>query len=141
LGVGIESGIITKKEVEPDGRLFYYYVQAPHRYERVPDRVLIILGMNGPLTAYRVAQGCKTGFSSTKKTLNMLRRSNLVQVTARATIESTLGLYRTRAEAWDLTRRGLERVLNLASSQDWMIDRIAQRHILQASSLYPPARK
>ena len=139
--VGIESGIITKKEVEPDGRLLYYYVKAPRRYKRSADRVLIILGMNGPLTAYSVAQGCKTGFSSTKKTLNMLRRSNLVQVTARSTIESTLGLVRTRAEAWDLTRRGLERVLNIASSHDWMIERIAQRHVLQASTLYPLARK
>ena len=139
--VGPKSGIIAKKEVEPDGLLFYYYVKAPRRYERVRDRVLIVLGMNGPLTAYRVAQGCKTGFSSTKKTLNMLRRSNLVQVTARSTIESTLGLRRTRAEAWDLTRRGLERVLNLTSSHDWMIDMIAQRHVLQASSLYPLARK
>ena len=139
--VGPKSGIIAKKEVEPDGLLFYYYVKAPRRYERVRDRVLIVLGMNGPLTAYRVAHGCKTGFSSTKKTLNVLRRSNLVQVTARSTIESTLGLRRTRAEAWDLTRRGLERVLNIASSHDWMIERIAQRHVLQASTLYPLARK
>jgi len=132
---------MTKKEAEPDGRLFYYYVKAPRRYGRVRDRVLIVLGMNDPLTAYRVAQGCKTGFSSTKKTLNMLRRSDLVQVTTRSTIESTLGLSRTRAEAWDLTPRGLEHVLNLASSHDWMIDRIIQRHVLQALSLYPPARK
>src|SRR2546428_7611213 len=131
---------MTKKEAEPDGRLFYYYVKAPRRYERVPDRVLIILGMNGPLTAYRVAQGCKTGFSSTKETLNMLKRSNFVQIAARSTIESTAGIRRTRAEAWDLTRKGLERVLNLVSSHDWMIDRIAQGHVLQALSLHPLPR-
>ena len=131
----LKSGIIIKKEVEPDGRWFYNYAEAPRRYERVQDRVLVILGMNGPLTAYRIAQGCKTGFSSTKKTLNMLRRSSLVQVTARSTIESTLGIQRTRAEAWDLTRRGLEHVLKLASSHDWMLDRIVQRHVLQSLSL------
>ena len=138
----LKSGILDKKEVEPGGRWIYCYVEAPHRYERIRDRVLIILGMNGPLTGYAVAQACKTGFSSTKKTLNTLKRSHLVQGTARSRTVSTLRIHgtrirktRTRAEAWDLTRRGLEHVLKLASSHDWMLDRIFQRHVVQSLSL------
>ena len=109
MSLDLESGGESRTPVVSQRRMGYRYRRRPGRYERVASRVLVVLALNGPSTAYNLAWGCRLGESTVKKTLFSLKRKGLVSVTARA-VEIDGTMTRTRSEAWALSSQGINSV-------------------------------
>ena len=135
----LESGGLSKTPIVSTGRRGYRFRRKPHRFERASERVLVVLALNGPSTAYNLAWGCRFGGSTVKKTLFSLRQKGLVSVTARV-VEIDRTTTRTRSEAWGLSPQGIHDVLPLIQDYDWALNRMGQNYPLQIVLSRPSRR-
>ena len=135
----LESGIVSNSLTVSLGPAFYRYEAPPRRYERISQRVLVIVGLNGLSTAYSIARNCIANVSSTKQNLLTLRREGLVRVTAQSTFQNAMvGTPRTRAELWGLTHPGMMKAIDFVKRYDSAVDQIAANYPFQAIKLNQP---